>query len=185
MFSVYFLVMLVVDVVFSVLALIVSGDVNRKKKRLGGEYSVKGLKKFYGLSDDYVDRDVLLDEYHRTQEMLVHYDNLNWLIGLVLVSSNIIALGFVSFADNRNVVFAAAFGGSFALFCWVLWFYRHVSIYNVKNDRLYMIEQELGMAQHRMVGYASKNGLLVRIPGRNVALLLFFGLLIAWLIALL
>jgi hypothetical protein len=131
-----------------------------------------------------VDKNVLLFEYHRTQEIFMHYDRLNWFIGSILVGSNIMALGFVSSASNPNpnILFVAALGGSISLFAWILWFYRHASIYDIKQDRLYSIEHQLGMFQHRMVGYGDKHDLLAKVPGRIVAFLLFTGLLITWLL---
>jgi hypothetical protein len=185
--------MLIVDVVFSIITLVAYYDIGRKKRSmkdcdLNGlfkEESIDCLKKLYNnLPEKEAEKDVLLAEYHRTQDMLRHYDNLNWHIASILVGSNIVALGLISSSSSPNVLFAAAFGGSSSLLAFNLWFFRHVSIYNVKNDRLYIIEYQLKMAQHRMVGYASSRNLLVRVPGRCVALLLYFGLLIAWLIVL-
>lgn len=130
------------------------------------------------------DNDVLLFEYQRTQEMLQHYDNLNWQIGSILVGSNIVALGFTSSSATIHLILAAAIGGSSSLFAWILWFMRHVSIYNVKNDRLYMIERELNMVQHRMIGFASDRHWLSTIAGYKVAWILCVGLMVAWLVVL-
>jgi len=187
MLSVYFIIMLIVDVVFSIITSVAYYDIGRKKRSMKDcdGYSIDCLKKLYNnLPEKEAEKDVLLVEYNRTQDMLRHYDNLNWQVASILVGSNIVALAFISSSSSPNVLFAAAFGGSFSLLAFNLWFFRHVSIYNVKNDRLYIIEYQLGMAQHRMVGYASSHNLLVKVPGRCVALLLYFGLLIAWLIVL-
>jgi len=189
MLSVYYLIMLIIfiimDVVFLIITLVIYKDIGSKKRSMKDcdGYSPDCLEKLYkDLPEKEAEKDVLLAEYRLTQEMLRHYDNLNWQIGSILIGSNIVALGFISSSSNLNVLFGAAFGGSFSLFAFVIWFFRHVSIYNVKNDRLYIIEYKLGMAQHRMVDYAGRHKWLTRVSGNKVALVLAFGLLIAWLI---
>jgi len=199
--SLAFHFMLGLDIAFFIVACCVIKEAN-KKRRIIREcmHKHKESKEFAdidclkSLYEDFsalqqslekeVDKNVLLFEYRRTQEMFMHYDRLNWSIGSILIGSNIAALGFVSSASNPNpnILFAAALGGSISLFAWILWFYRHASIYDVKQDRLYMIENQLGMFQHRMVGYGAKQGLLARVSGRTVAFLLFAGLLFAWLL---
>ncbi len=116
--------------------------------------------------------------------MLRHYDNLNWTIVSILIGSNIVALGMVSNLSSYQAIFAASFGGSLSLSAWMLWFLRHASIYNVKNDRLYMIEHHIGMAQHRMVGYARRKVWLTKISGLKTAFILYFSLTLAWLLTL-
>jgi len=193
MLSVYFIIMLtiliIMDVVCSIINLGIYHDIARKKRSMKEnncyDYSINCLEKLYKdlpRPKKEAEKDVLLVEYHRTQDMLRHYDNLNWEIGSILVGSNLVALGFISNTSNPNLLFAAAFGGSISLFAFSLWFFRHVSIYNVKNDRLYIIEYELGMAQHRMIDYANRKGWLTRTSGKDIVLLLYFGFLFAWLI---
>jgi hypothetical protein len=168
---------------FLVFALVTAFEVSdtKRKPKLEGK----------PLRDQYValtppptqDKEVLLTEYKETQLMLQHYDNLNWQIGSILVGSNIIALGFLSNVTNDRVLTGAALAGTFSLFAWILWFFRHMAIYNVKNDRLCWIEEDLNMYQHRMVGYAGKKPRrwLGRIPGNYVSIVLWAGLSIAWL----
>lgn len=178
--------MLAIDITFALVIRASLGDLRSKKREVpvSGDYG-SFAKGYSGLLTEEADKDVMLNEYHRTQEMLVHYDNLNWQIGSILVGSNIVALGFLSGSGAERTLFAAAVGGSFSLFAWILWFIRHASIYNVKNDRLYMIEMKLNMYQHRMVGHAKEKRFLARVPGNQVATILCFGLLVAWLIVLL
>jgi len=191
--------LLVFDIIFYKKAHKAKEEVNKKKRRITEECdkeskefaNIDCLKRLYKdfpalqqslEKDSAVDKKVLLFEYHRTQEMLIHYDKLNWSIGSILVGSNIMALGFISGTSNPNpsILFVAALGGSFLSFAWIMWFYRHASIYDVKNDRLYMIEHQLGMFQHRMVGYGARHGLITEVPGREVAFRLFVGLLAIW-----
>jgi len=123
---------------------------------------------------------VLIEEYKMTQEMLEHYDKLNWQIGSILIGSNLIALGSISKFHNNQLVLAIALAGSFSIFSWMLWYFRHAAIYNIKNDRLYMIENLLNMYQHRMVGYASQQKWLTPFPGRVIALIFGISLIISW-----
>ncbi len=180
-----FLALLVIDIGFLFFPLRQSlSDIQRKKKQIKTLEYASFAEAYSGVLTDEPEKDILLFEYHRTQDMLTHYDNLNWQIGSILVGSNIVALGFLSNSRNTQLLFAAAIGGSLSLFAWIFWYFRHASIYNIKNDRLYMIEQKLHMAQHRMVGYAETKKWLSRVSGRSVALMLCIGLLIAWLIVL-
>lgn len=132
--------------------------------------------------------DILLTEYEQTQLMLQHYDNLNWQIGSILIGSNIVALGFLAQTANpqASVLTGAAMAGTFSVFVWILWFFRHRAIYNVKNDRLFWIEEELGMYQHRMVGFAgeTEQQWLGPVGGHHAAILLWAGLTLAWVIVL-
>lgn len=195
---IYCVSLLLFDITFYKEAHKAKEDINKKKEMIeecdkeSKEFAkIDCLKKIYKdfpalqqslEKDSAVDKKVLLFEYHRTQEMLIHYDKLSWFIGSILVGSNIMALGFISGVSNPNpsILFVVALGGSILSFTWVMWFYRHASIYNVKNDRLYMIENQLGMFQHRMVGYGDKYGLITKMPGREATFLLFVGLLAIW-----
>src|SRR2546425_3783432 len=182
MSGITFLIMLAVDI-FLILAISQSwaGFVAKKKQiPIMSDYETYSKAYASAITGEPKEQ-FLLAEYERTQEMLTHYDNLNWQIGSILLGSNIVALGFLSSQSNAQILFAAAFGGSFSLFAWILWFLRHASIYNVKNDRLFMIEQKLSMAQHRMVGLAKENQWLSQFAGNKVAIMLCLGLMVAWL----
>lgn len=181
--SIFFFLLLVIDCIFIFLATLNYYDFARKK-RLNYTDPDSLIDAYKPVVYTEVDRDILLFEYNKTQEMLRHYDNLNWNIGSILVGSNIIALGMLSSQINTGILFGAALAGSFSLFAWILWFLRHASIYNVKNDRLYMIESMLGMSQHRMIGFASRKKWLTRTSGNIVALSLYIFLVIAWLVVL-
>jgi hypothetical protein len=127
-------------------------------------------------------------EYAETQKMLQHYDNLNWQVGSILVGSSILAMGFITQSSLTTLVAGASIGGMVALFIWALWVYRHTALYNVKYDRLYMIEQMLGFAQHRMVGYAGLKGVNWlgdhQLTITDLVLVLWGALSIVWLLIL-
>ncbi|MGC9146063.1 MAG: hypothetical protein ACP5GS_08170 [Nitrososphaeria archaeon] len=135
---------------------------------------------FFKLSDD---TKTLLEQYKATQQMLMHYDNLNWNIGSILVGSNLVAIGFVV-QQNQNpfLLVGAALAGMSSLWSWELWYFRHVAIYNVKNDVLYIIEAKLNMFQNRLVGLAEEAGWLGNIDGWKISYLLYLSLSLSWLI---
>ena len=95
-------------------------------------------------------------EYQMAQEMLRHYDTLNWQIGSILIAAVIIMTGFVLNADifkivneSRTVCYAIIIGfpafSLFILVVWMLWFRRHRDLYNFRNEVLYRLETQLGM----------------------------------------
>jgi len=114
-----------------------------------------------------VDVQVRLAEYEAAQEMLRHYDALNWQIGAIFVSANAILLGLVAnrsflelFEDHLALgVLAAALLSSFSgslLVAWWLWFRRHRDLYNFRNETIHRIEQQLGMYHFLRVVEAEK-----------------------------
>jgi hypothetical protein len=163
-------------------------DKNWTKEKINHEYAEDSKSKESDIDPLKFsqEKDLLKFEYSRAQRMVTHYDNLNWQIGSIIVGSNIVALGFVASSGSSNLLLvpSAALGGISSLFCWILWFYRHMAIYNVKNDRLTVIEVELGLAQHRMVRVANKKGWLghERMSGHDVSVYLWIGLSVAWVV---
>ncbi len=150
------------------------------KEVLSGSKQFTNNDDFFKLSDD---TKILLEQYKATQQMLMHYDNLNWNIGSILVGSNLVAIGFVV-QQNSNpfLLIGAALAGMCSLWSWELWYFRHVAIYNVKNDVLYIIEAKLNMFQNRLVGLAEEAGWLGNIDGWKISYLLYVSLSLAWLI---
>lgn len=145
-----------------------------KSKNLRGET--------YTTNDDIK---LLMFEYEEAQKMLAHYDNLNWEIGSILIGSNIVALGFIASATpSGNLIIGTALGGISSLTTWIMWYFRHAYIYNVKNDRLYIIESKLKIWQHRMVNLAEENGWLTHVDGWIISFILWFLLSLAWVIVL-
>jgi hypothetical protein len=179
------LVMGLIDVGFLIVTYVSFKDYGKKKAALKKMDDYAAYKAAYSdVIKDEPDRDTLLHEYRMAQDRANHFDNLNWQIGSILIGSNIVALGFLSGVGNIRLLFAAAVGGSASLFAWIMWFVRHRAMINISMDRLYMIEMKLSMAQHRMVGFATEKKWLPRVDGNKVALVLFLGLLVAWLIVL-
>lgn len=120
--------------------------------------------------------------YEKAQDMLIHYDNLNWQIGSILVGSNLVAM---SFALQLNVspvlALSLAISGIISQLMWLSWFYRHMALYNLRNDVLYKIEEKLGMHHHRLPGEEGKRW-IGPIPGNLCTVVLTYGLSTVWLL---
>ncbi len=173
-------------VVFFVLSIVVVSNAVIVKRRKGGSPSYSDPTGFGATwkGQATTKDDILKFEYEQTQEMLTHYDRLNLQIASIIVGSNIVGMSFVLGAPSALTSPAlpgVAIAGMISLSIWVLWIQRHVAIYNVKNDRLYMIERQLDMLQHRMVGFADNNHWLGSFSGRIVNLFLWAGLSVGWL----
>jgi hypothetical protein len=95
-------------------------------------------------------------EYQMAQEMLRHYDTLNWQIGGILIAAVIILTGLavneeiIGVArESRGLHIAIIVGiplfSLFVLGVWLLWFKRHRELYNFRNEVLYRLEEQLGM----------------------------------------
>lgn len=125
------------------------------------------------MSSSELEVQVKLAEYQAAQEMLKHYDALNWQIGSVLIGANAILLGLI--ASNNIVqlfdglpwnfmaglVFAVAVAGFSRLLlkAWQTWFERHAGFYNLRNETLQRLELELGMYHFlRVVEAMADNG---------------------------
>lgn len=95
--------------------------------------------------------DVKLAEYAAAQDMLKHYDTLNWQIGSILIGANAVLLGLVVGLLGRigwlGILVALAVSAfSFVLLeSWWRWFDRHRVLYNFRNETLQRIELQLGM----------------------------------------
>src|SRR5206468_543937 len=100
---------------------------------------------------------VKLAEYAAAQEMLRHYDTLNWQIGSILIGANALLFGFVAGILGRvgwfGLLVAAAVAGfsAFLLHTWWLWFERHMTLYNFRHETMQRIELQLGMYHHLRV----------------------------------
>ena len=112
-----------------------------------------------GLSDAGVQ--IKLAEYVQAQDMLKHYDALNWQIGSILIGANAVLLGLVvNLLPNVGwwglLVAVAVSVFSFVLLdAWMRWFTRHRDLYNFRNETLHRIEVQLGMYHFLPVAEAS------------------------------
>lgn len=94
---------------------------------------------------------VKLAEYEAAQDMLKHYDTLNWQIGSILIGANAVLLGLVVGLLGKvgwlgMLVAAGVAAFSFVLLeSWWRWFYRHKVLYDFRNETLQRIEVQLGM----------------------------------------
>ena len=95
-------------------------------------------------------------EYQMAQEMLRHYDALNWQIGSILIAGVVVLTGFVinkdiielakkSFEVRWMLNLGIPFLSLFVLGNWLLWFRRHRFLYNFRNEVLHRLEIQLGM----------------------------------------
>ncbi len=95
-------------------------------------------------------------EYNAAQEMLRHYDSLNWQIGAILIAATIVLTGLVLRKEVIDLIqskgllsWLVTFGiPAFSLFIltvWQLWFRRHRDLYNFRNETLHRLEIELGL----------------------------------------
>lgn len=106
-------------------------------------------------------------EYQMAQEMLRHYDALNWQIGSIFIAAVLILTGF---AVNKDIIDLAKKSHGlrwtliigipliswFVLFTWLLWFRRHRSLYNFRNEVLHRLEMQLGMYHFLRIAEAEK-----------------------------
>ncbi len=95
-------------------------------------------------------------EYRMAQEMLRHYDVLNWYIGSVFIAAILIFTGFVVNKDliklaeqssqlRWTVCLGIPLFSLFILFTWLLWFRRHRALYNLRNEVLHRLEIQMGL----------------------------------------
>ncbi|MGB8510157.1 MAG: hypothetical protein WCD76_17390 [Pyrinomonadaceae bacterium] len=101
-------------------------------------------------------RQSLMLEYKAAQDMLKHYDSLNWQIGSILIAGVTVLTGLVINKDtimlmraNKPLGFSIAAGVVFfsgvILYTWLQWFTRHRDLYNFRNEVLHRVEQRLHM----------------------------------------
>ena len=111
---------------------------------------------------------VKLAEYSAAQEMLRHYDTLNWQIGAILVAATTILTGLalqsevIKLLKSNNhfsvaVVLGLPFFSFIILQTWRRWFQRHRQLYNLRNETMHRIELELGMYHHLRVVEADQS----------------------------
>lgn len=106
-------------------------------------------------------------EYQMAQEMLRHYDSLNWQIGSILVAAAIVLTGLALNKDTIELAYGSLalrlsisagipLMSLFVLVIWLLWFRRHRALYNFRNEVLHRLEEQLGMYHFLLV--AESNG---------------------------
>lgn len=118
---------------------------------------------------DQIDFEKKKLEYSAAQEMLRHYDSLNWQIGAILIAATIVLTGLVLREEvidliQRNgvlswlVVFGIPAFSFFILQVWRLWFGRHRDLYNFRNETLHRLEIDLGLFHYLRVLEAEFSG---------------------------
>ena len=95
-------------------------------------------------------------EYQMAQEMLRHYDNLNWLIGTILIGGTLVLTGIVISSidkvyseEHMYASLIISLGVPALTFVilklWIAWFDRHRSLYNKRCETMHRIEEQLGL----------------------------------------
>lgn len=108
-------------------------------------------------------------EYRMAQQMLRHYDTLNWLIGTILIAAVLMLTGLVTDGNliglakqNGNIRCAVSAGipalSLFVLGTWLLWFRRHRALYNFRNEVIHRLELQLGMYHYLRVAESDLAG---------------------------
>jgi len=117
------------------------------------------LRPIGGLTSDEIT--IKLAEYERAQDMLKHYDLLNWQIGSILIGANAVLAGLVINLMPKVGWWGLLVAPAIALFsfvlleAWMRWFDRHRTLYNFRNETLHRIEVQLGMYHFLPVAQAS------------------------------
>lgn len=97
-------------------------------------------------------KDIQRFEYAQAQDMLKHYDALNWQVGSILIAGLAALTGFVvnqqaevDLLKQCIVIYGVPFFSLVLLCFWGLWYQRHRFMYNLRNEVLHRLELELGM----------------------------------------
>jgi hypothetical protein len=101
-------------------------------------------------------------EYNAAQEMLRHYDTLNWQIGSILIGAITVFTGLVLQDKVIELVKESGVGSwflvlgipafsFFVLLIWFLWFRRHRDLYNFRNETIHRLELDLHMYHYLRV----------------------------------
>lgn len=96
-------------------------------------------------------------EYQMAQDMLKHYDSLNWKIGSILIAGVLMFDGIMFKALTENaeqyvfITLSTTAMSAPLLIIWYLWFRRHRFLYNLRNETMHRLELELGMYHHLRV----------------------------------
>lgn len=98
------------------------------------------------------DRETLLVEYQKAQDSAEHHDNLVWTVSSIILGGMLVLMGFtldhLTKGFDLLVLYTSILGIVLITF---LWFLQSTlrSIKRQKYERCKIIEQKLGMEQHR------------------------------------
>ena len=98
-------------------------------------------------------------EYQMAQEMLRHYDSLNWQIGSILIAGTLVLTGLIFNKDTVRLLYerfwptiatllTANLVSYLVLLTWLLWFRRHRAYYNFRNEVFHRVELRRSMYHH-------------------------------------
>lgn len=89
-------------------------------------------------------------EYSAAHDAYIHYDNFTWQVGAVLIAGIFVYWGFI--ISNPPGLPSVLLGNlTICLFmsCWLLYAGHNRQIYVYKLHRIYELEAQLGLSQHR------------------------------------
>ncbi len=134
-------------------------------------------------------REFLIKEYEKTQEMVKHYDDLTMRFGTMTQSGVLIFIGLTfGLLSKERLMFTYLFPFvilfvSMASILVHMWFKRHRSISQIKISRILEIEKELGWQQFSLVDEAIKTKKIESAPVRNMLVIYHLGLPLTLIIA--
>ena len=89
-------------------------------------------------------------EYSATHDSYMHYDNFTWQVGAVLIAGIFVYWGFiVSNPPGLTSVLLGNLTICLLMSCWHLYAGHNRQIYMFKLHRIYELEAQLGLLQHR------------------------------------
>jgi hypothetical protein len=122
----------------------------------------------------------LINEYGKTQEMIIHYDDITLRFGSIIQSGVLILIGlsFGILSKERSMFlhlfpFVIIFV-SLTNYLVYLWFKRHRAISQIKIQRILEIEKQLGWKQFLLVDKAFSNKTIRTAPARTMIIIYLF-----------
>jgi hypothetical protein len=101
---------------------------------------------------DKLEIEIKIAEYQAAQECYIHYDNYRWQAGRVLIAGVLISFGLLLGSQNSispAVIFWLDILVTVVMSIWILFAHRCRQFYLFKLHRIYELEKDLHMEQHR------------------------------------
>ena len=116
----------------------------------------------------------LLTEYEFTQQMAIHYDQINWQIGSIIFAGIFVGMGIIG--TNIDSYIPMIIISFLILLTWNLFYKRHKHIQNKKFERLQQLELLLGFKQHLMIQEADAKKEMKGLHGIHLLNIMTFGI---------
>ena len=141
------------------------------------------------MSNEKANKDSLIKEYDKTQEMIRHYDDITIRFGALTQSGVLIFIG-LSFGllSKQREMFLYLFPFVIIFVTMInimvhMWFKRHRSISQIKIHRILELEKELGWKQFSLVDEAIKSNKVESHPVRKMIVIYHIALPLILIIA--